>query len=415
VRSWQGLPNPHANFGAGYRPTRFLCLQVGVIEGNRLIEPRPGSTPLPLSVGHEYGAGGGGCDAPSDLTRFGPLAAAVTYLEDPYAYAPLPLHTVLSGLLAPDASDPVLLGAGAPRPLRVDANRAFLAVLPGRDWDAPLRISAVIAGRTIISSVVQGPAPPAPSARQARAPDPNGGAPWGFAAGADGSSAYGRIVDGRIAAIDQQDGTLMNSPEGWSGGGSGAAARSKSQPVSFDTEGGPEAGPFGPPATLPRPEIQRRTLPGETIITATADTDVASITITTPRDVRTLRPAGPEHAIIVVYDGQFFRGAITATIRLTNGHTLTESVPNGPGGIEITPPPTPSLAHLLRRDEITLQDRRTQLARIRHANPALRRKLLHGTPYQTFQQAFREFQAIVNAEQARVAYQRAHPGLLPAP
>jgi hypothetical protein len=399
LRSWQGLPNPHANFGGSYRPGRFLCLQVGVVENHRLVEPRPDSAPLPLSVGQEYG---GGCNAPSDLTRFGPLAEAVSYLEDPYAYAPRPLRTVVSGLLRLDAAHPVLLGAGAPRPLALDPNHAFLAVLPGRYWDAPLRISATIRGRSVVGSAVHSfPGPPAPATPQARAPDPNGGAPWGFAAATNGSSAYGRIVDGRLAGISEQSGTLQNGPEGWSGGGS-APIRRKLPPVRFDTQGGPEYPLPGQPApALPRPEVERRTLPGRTIITGTAEADVASVTLATPRDVRTLRPSGPEHVFIVVYDGQFFRGAITATVELRDGRTVTEPVPNGPGGIAASAPPAPPLTTMLR-------GARRQLTEVEHSR---RNGRFTAGP----RGAIAQLSAIVGVIERRIAYEHAHAGLLPAP
>jgi hypothetical protein len=397
LRSWQGLPNPRASFG-GRPPARFICFQVGVIENRRFVEPRPGSSPLPLAVGQEYGTGGG-CNSPSDLLRFGPLALALSYVDDPYSYAPTPLRTIVSGWLRGDASHPVLLGAGAPRPLALDANRVFMAVLPGRYWDAPLRISARIGGRTVYGSAVQSfPGPPAPDTPQARAPDPNGGAPWGFAAGPDRSTAYGRIVQGRLAGIEERTGTLLNSPEGWSGGGTERLPR-RQPPVRFDIQGGEAAVPPSErTVTPPPPQIERRTLPGRTIVTGVAEADVESVTITTPRDVRTLRPSGPLHALIVVYDGQFFRGAITATVRLRDGRTVTQELPNGPGGMQASAPPRPSLATLLA-------DTRRQLAEERRHPHRLPRSAPRPP----------SIAAIVSRIENRIAYEQAHPGQLPAP
>jgi len=414
LRSWQGLPNPHASFGVGYHPKRFICVQVGALEDQRLVEPRPGAAALPLSVGAESQAAVGGCDAPSDLKRFGPLAEAVSFVDDPYAYAPRPLRTVVWGMLRLDATHPVLLGAGPPRPLAIDANHALFAVLPGRYWDAPLRISAVIDGRTVTRSAVQSfPGPPAPATPQARAPDPNGGAPWGFAAGAEDSTDYGRILDGRFAVIEARDGSLHDGPDGWSAGGNGPAVR-KRPPVRFDSNGGPEEGPFGErPTALPRPEIERRTLPGRTIITGVADADVVSVTLATPRDVRTLRPSGPQHVLIAVYDGQFFNGEITATVELRDGHSVTEAVPNGPGGNRPPAPPAPSLAKRLQRDRITLAGMRRQVARAAHAGPGQRQKILHGAPLSQIVEGLHEIEAIVAAEEGRIAYLATHPDVLP--
>jgi hypothetical protein len=366
-----------------------------------------------LNVGQEYGVGGG-CNAPSDLARFGPMAETVSYVDDPYAYAPRPLRTVVSGMLALDATDPLLLGAGAPRPLALDVNHAFLAVLPGRYWDAQLRIAATIDGRTVVRSAGQGPGPQAPTTPQSRAPDPDGGAPWGFAAGSNNSSAYGRIVEGRLATIEAQSGAVRVGPQGWSSGASGSIQH-KLPPVRFATQGGPEYDLSGQLASaLPAPELERRTLPGRTIITGTAEADVVSVTLATPRDVRTLRPSGPEHTFIAVYDGQFFGGAITATIELRDGHSLTEPVPNGPGGIVAALPPTPSLPTRLQSDEKTLRGMRSQVARAEHAGPGQRAKLLGGAPLAQIVQGLTQIQSIVATEKARIAYVHAHPGILPA-
>ena len=80
--------------------------------------------------------------------------------------------------------------------------------------------------------------------------------------------------------------------------------------------------------------------------------------------MRTLRPSGPQHALIVVYDGQFFRGAITATVTLRDGHSITEQVPDGPGGIAASAPPTPSLAAVLRSTRRQLAQERQHKRRL---------------------------------------------------
>jgi hypothetical protein len=218
-----------------------------------------------------------------------------------------------------------------------------------------------------------------------------------------------------MAGIDERGGTLRNGPEGWSGGGT-ARIPGKRPPVQFDTQGGPQPNvPWESTLPLSTPEVQRRTLPGQTIITGTADADVVSVTLVTPRDVRTLRPSGPKHAFIVVYDGVFFRGALTATVELRDGHTVTEQVPNGPGGLPGPAPPTPSLATRLRGDEVTLRGMRDQLARAEHASGGRRAKLLGGGSLAMLVQGLRQIRAIVASDKARLAYERAHPGVLPAP
>ncbi len=183
----------------------------------------------------------------------------------------------------------------------------------------------------------------------------------------------------------------------------------------FSTQGGPEPESlFGPQPALSPPQVQRRTLPGRTIITGIAEADVESVTIATPRDVRTLRPVGPSHVMIVVYDGQFFRGTITATVLMRDGRTVTEHVPDGPGGIAAEAPQPPPRAARLRSDEATLRGMRAQLGQARHAHGRGRARALHGAPLTMIEQGYRQLRAMVATERARIAYEQAHPGVLPA-
>lgn len=414
LRSWRGRRNPRARFGAGYRPSTFFCEQVGVLEAGKLVEPRTVGPQRPLVAGPERASGVGGCNDPQSLLRMQPFAQVVAYVADPYSYQPRPLRTIVFGQLRPDARDALLLGAGRPRPVRADANHAFMFVLPGRYWDAPLRISAVLNGRRrtpTASSVL--PAGARLELPQARAPDPNGGAPWGFAADANGS-AYGQIVEGRLADLDPGTGALHYGPNGFSSGGD-PRLEGRLGPVRFDTQGGPEPESLFAPEQAPSPpQIERRTLPGRTIITGIADADVESVTIATPRDVRTLRPSGRDHVLIVVYDGQFFRGPITATALLRDGRTIGEKVPDGPGNAAAeAPQPLPRDARL-RSDEATLRGVQAQVAQARRMHGRARTRVLRGASLAMIEQGYRQISAIVAAERARIAYERAHPGLLPA-
>jgi hypothetical protein len=407
LRSWQGLPNPRARWGES-PPARLVCFQVGIRRGGGLFEPRPGASPRPLEVGQEAGTETGGCNATAYVADHPPVAIAESYTDHPYAYTPNPERTVVAGMLPPDATHPLLLGAGAPRALKTDANHMFMAVLPGRYWHSPLRVSVVEHGRTIVPSAAStSPVPPVLMVPQARAPDPDGGAPWGYAEGVDGSSSYGRIVDGRLAGISEREGSVRNGPMGW-GGGEPCFARRRSRAcpyvdphppaVQFDIQSGAGESPFGSAApALTPPQIERRTLEGRTIITARAESDVVSVTLATPSDVRTLRPGGPQHVFIVVYDGQFFRGAITATILLRDGRTVTQFVQNGGTSVGSAPPEL-SLAARLHRDlrELALVGGRQR------DSSAVRRQGL------TFLQ---DEERLI---EQRIAYERTHPGVLPA-
>jgi hypothetical protein len=54
-------------------------------------------------------------------------------------------------------------------------------------------------------------------------------------------------------------------------------------------------------------------------VLGSARADVRSITIATPRDVRTLVPSSPAHAFIAVYDGSFPTGKIVTTAHFADG------------------------------------------------------------------------------------------------
>jgi hypothetical protein len=402
LRSWQGEANKSVK---GVTHERFLCTELGVVWHGRLVEPSatPSARSRPLT------AEGGRCNQTKALTRMRYTLALEGFLDDPYEYTPHPARAVLSGMLPAGSSDPMLLGVGPARALPVDANNAFLVVLPGRYWNARPRISYVLHGRRV------GELPGAPGPRgyrrgteapvpQVRAPDPDGAAPWGFTATRNCATAVGRIVAGRLAHIDLFNGVLEAGSEvsGWS---SSCATHPEAfepaaelrQPVEFNQQQvGTGENPFlHEHEPLRRPEIEWRTLPGRTIVTGVARPDVVSVTLSTPSDVRTLRPSGPLHAILAVYDGYFLRGNLTATVRLRNGRVQTEQIADyGPGAYEPEP-----LTVKLREAKQTL----TQLrARARSSHGSRERAPLG--PYE----------ARIREIERRVAYENAHPGLLPA-
>jgi hypothetical protein len=172
----------------------------------------------------------------------------------------------------------------------------------------------------------------APGAAQVvdfRLPDPDGGLPWGIAVirNDDGSgwcrSGLGQIVGDRVGFVDEQLGTFSDATNGvdciWIGGGS-HPTRTRPLEVAYGFSAG--AGPSLPPAaqTAPSPgRIMRRTLPGRFTITGLAHADVVSVTIATPRDVRTVTPSRRAHVFAAVYDGDFPVGEIAVSARLRDG------------------------------------------------------------------------------------------------
>jgi hypothetical protein len=404
LRSWQGEANRSVK---GVRDERFLCTELGVMWHGKLVEPsaKPSTRSLPLSVE------GARCNQANDLTRMRYMLALESFLDDPYQYTPHPARAVLSGMLPPGARDPVLLGVGSARALPLDANNAFLVVLPGRYWNARPRISYILHGHRV-GGLPGGPGPrlyrlgtqtPVP---QVRAPDPDGAAPWGFAATRNCSTAVGRVVAGRLASIDLSDGVLKAGSE-FSGGRSSCVTRPEAfepaaelrEPVEFDQQQvGTGEDPFrAEQQHLHQPEVEWRTLPGRTIITGVARADVVSVTLSSPSDVRTLRPAGPLHAILAVYDGYFLRGKLTATVRLRDGRVQSEQIASYGSG-SYKPEPLTVRLHDMQQTLTQLRARARSRAGVRS---------LARVPVAPFEAHVREIEK-------RIAYERAHPGLLPS-
>jgi hypothetical protein len=429
LRSWQGHVDPRARFGADRHPTLFYCWQAGVIEGAQLVEPYPGGSPRPLAVSEDFpGERGTTCRAAQAPTPESLVPEVQTYAQDASAYAPIPARTVVTGVIMPPASAAVLLGAGQPRPIATDANHAFLIVLPGSYWTAPLRVSARLpGGRTLTSPGLSSQ----PTLRpQVRAPDPDGSAPWGYTQTALCPQAWsisqiGRVVGDRIASIDPSTGQMAPGPQQSSTGSPCGSQNARAQ-QRFEPYGGSSlglAGPLGITVTQSAPEgaspptqaeIERRTVPGVTVIAGKAAADVTSVTLTTPADVRTVQPVGPSHVFLVVYDGVFYRGTSTATARLSNGKTVAEPIRGAsynPGdGPELRPR---SLAAQLHSDQGTLNQMRARLAAVERAGPRERAKLLDGEPLPMLLKGLSSIRSIVADEQARIAYLNAHPGILP--
>jgi hypothetical protein len=73
------------------------------------------------------------------------------------------------------------------------------------------------------------------------------------------------------------------------------------------------------------PQVARRTLPGRTLVTGSAAPDIVSVTIRTPRDVRTVKPV--DGLFMAVYDGAFYTGEVVAIGHRRDGSTVTRRQP----------------------------------------------------------------------------------------
>ncbi len=165
----------------------------------------------------------------------------------------------------------------------------------------------------------------------ARAPDPAGGLPYAAftaelrrPAGVRPRSSTPcvgsgpRIVEGRMGGVDAALGTFRPLE---TGGGGGCGVRlTRALPINLGWGGGDDPQSPANDAGL----VTRRLQPGRTSVYGTALAAVRTVTIATPRDVRTLVPSGPAHAFIAVYDGTFPSGELVVTAHLDDGKDVVQ-------------------------------------------------------------------------------------------
>jgi hypothetical protein len=163
---------------------------------------------------------------------------------------------------------------------------------------------------------------------EARAPDPGGGPSFGIltARGSRGGWCFGnaeQIVGDRLGQIDRRVGSLYEDD----GSGPGMSCQdprlklTRERPVQYGLSGA--EGFSGDEIDPARPLL--RTLRGRISIYGITRPDVKLITISTPRDVRTLVPSARAHAFIAVYDGDFPSGQIAVTATFRDGKRVTQT------------------------------------------------------------------------------------------
>lgn len=286
------------------------------------------------------------CGSRTADVRHQPHLDAFSPLTEPAAPAAAVRSTVAWGIAGSAARRITLhLGSRTVTP-PATADGVFLVVSGPALDQHQIRGSVAYPDRTVpLGGEREGPAvfggadPTAPGGSgqaqlAARAPDPNGGLPFGLVASRTGDQGWclatgGRVVGDRVGTIDFQRDTL--SELRISGGGSCTGGQSEAEvfrrsPVLLgSSSGGPEpAGEGGDPGSTGR--VARRTQKGLTILDGRVAPDVVSVTLETPRDVRTLIPGGPAHAILAVYDGPFPTGALRLIARFRDGHTKVQTI-----------------------------------------------------------------------------------------
>jgi hypothetical protein len=318
VRAWAARLIPGVKF-VGPRPKGMVCFQWGTLADGKLLAPAAEGRGRPLGFDERDAR----CLTPDDVRRHGVGLEVTAYTARRGAYAPDIVRVAVTGL-APGARSLTLLGAGPPRAIRLGPHGSFLVLLPARYAGLALGLRAVLADGTVRTTRA-GVERDAGATIDARAPDPDGAAPWavGYAPRHNGSCIlWGRVVRGQLAWVNPVDGSVGFHSQGSE---CGATRYINKRVVTLNPQDA-----SGPAAPLTGAQIQRRTLPGRTVLTGAAAADVRSVTIRTPSDVRTLRPSRAHHLFIAVYDGAFYTGKISATAHLANGKDVSVVLPAGP-------------------------------------------------------------------------------------
>jgi hypothetical protein len=332
---------PKAGRRPGVDPVigRDLCVQLGRLYRGQFgwIDARGTFRPVRLS----FRGAPTRCGSPKPDLAGRPEASFESLITDPDRPAARVYETVLWGLGGAAARSgtarldrrrvPLRLSARGgfvvPGPAGLHENQVSVDVRyargPSRHVELGPRPGMPFAGRPVHDR------PTGPAAIEARAPDPNGGLPWGVVAAPSRSGGWclagaARIVGDRIGQVDAALGTMRESlPYALSCSGN-AGPLTRTRPLTLGMMAGGGDSRTGPRRTA------RRTLPGGTIFSGMARDDVKSVTIATPRDVRTLVPSQRAHAFIAVYDGTFPTGETVITTTFTDGTTHVDRLGPGP-------------------------------------------------------------------------------------
>jgi hypothetical protein len=320
-----------------------LCAQLGRIHDGTFGWLEADGTFRPMAAGDPGANITSACGSRAPDRGGDPALGTLSPITDPAAPAARVKATIAWGLAGSGArSVTVKLGDRAVTPTAT-AHHAFV-IASGPELDQH-RVTADVTyaggrsvhlprprGGRVFAGADPGATDPSAARVVARAPDPNGGLPFAMVAARNGddgwcTSSGGRLVGDRVGGIDYRRDVLtetsFSSGGGCSGGGRALARIFKDHPVMIGGSGGgplPEEGED----TGGTGRVARRTQPGLTTLTGQAAPGVVAVTLETPRDVRTLIPSGPTHAIMAVYDGSFPTGGVKVVARFEDGHVQTD-------------------------------------------------------------------------------------------
>jgi hypothetical protein len=268
------------------------------------------------------------CQPARQLRKLGVNAMRFTTIARPDGGTPEPLETVSWGVAAPNVR--ALLPKGEPE-IVPGEHGLFLQIAKGEGTRQPLTGELDYRdGHRVEFNRMPEPRPGGekPVAGTdyvaARAPDPAGGEPWGLIAsrGSEGGvclSMTGRLVGTRLGNVDRRLGIFAAGPFDMMQT-CGQREPTRAFPMRIDT------GIWGEGEDDPRGRVERRVENTRIIFSGRVHADVVSVTIKTPRDVRTLIPSSRAHALLAVYDGRFPAGKVTATARMKDGREVTRTL-----------------------------------------------------------------------------------------
>jgi hypothetical protein len=283
--------------------------------------------------------------------RSHPEVLVTTLITDPSQPGATAKQSIAWGFGGSQVRSVRLRGSATPHP-QVSARGAFLvsAALYARPADLAARLT--YDGRPPIGGYrpVRPPTPPRHPARlripftvpgtgvlEARAPDPGGGVPWGvltYRADNGGFCATQpeRIVGDRVGFVNFALDTFDPLPTRSRHCGVMASQLPRSWPAGIGTMSGSGFDPALDPSRDPDGgHVKLRTLPGRTVLYGAAKRGVRSVTIESPRDVRTLIPSARARSFLVVYDGEFPTGRLRLTANFADGSAKTITQPAGFG------------------------------------------------------------------------------------
>jgi hypothetical protein len=299
----------------GHEIGRPRCGQLGRIHGGRFGWVDATNTFRPVPIGY-FGAPVE-CGSVTPDMRRQPYVDVRTRITDPTRGAAEPIQTFAWGFAGRDARV-AIDGRDHPR----TPNGAFLAVLPAEaEPEIEVRYPS---GRPLVRRSA------AAGTIEYRVPDPHGGLPWGLTGvpARRGGWCVGwpaRIVGDRVGGVDYQLGTFNLGVNPSTACPESRRPPTRGRPLQTSYGGG--GGFAGESGQDPLPgRTARRTLRGMTTIVGVAHPDVRSITVASPRDVRTITPSPRAHAFALVYDGSFPTGKVVLTATLEDGTTKRETI-----------------------------------------------------------------------------------------